>query len=71
MDQICSRSLLPPDFEFPTRVPPLIVVEIGLSLLTYHLYVMTESDGKDGLVVRCCGPIEVIDAFRYAVIPSQ
>lgn len=63
--------LLPPNLDFPTRIPPLIFVEIRLPLLTYHLYVVTESYGKDGLVVWCCGPIEVIDGSGCAVIFPQ
>ena len=61
---------LPPNLECPTSVPPFILVEICRSLLAYHLHVMAKSDGKDGLVVRSCGPIEVIDRFRCAAVAA-
>ena len=67
--QIPSRLFSPPNLEFPARIPPMILVEICLPLLTYHLYMMAKSDRKDGLTTRRRGPIEIIDGFRYAVVP--
>ena len=70
LNQIFRRLVLPPNLDFPTRIPPLVFVEICHSLLTYHLYVVAEAYRKDGLVARCCGPIEVIDALGDAVITA-
>ena len=61
---------LPPDLEFPTRIPPVIIVEISFSLLTYHLHVMAKPDRKDGLIIRSRRPIEVIDGLRCAAVVS-
>ena len=65
------RRLLPPNLELPTRIPPLIFIEIRLPLLTDHLYVVTKSYRKNGLVVWRRRPIEVIDGTGRAVISSQ
>ena len=48
----------------------MIFVKICLPLLTNHFYVMTESDRKDGLFIRCRGPIEIVDRLGYAFIAS-
>ena len=69
-DQMVQKPVSPPDLEFPTRIPPFIIVEISLSLLTYHFYVMTKPDREDGLIIRSRRPIEVIDGLRCAAVVS-
>jgi hypothetical protein len=69
-DQIVRKLVSPPDLEFPTCIPPFVFVEVCLSLLTYHFYVMTEPDSEDGLIIRGRGPIEVVDGLRWTTIIS-
>jgi hypothetical protein len=67
LSRFCE-SLLPPNLEFPTSIPPFVLIEICFSLLAYNLYVMAEPDRKDGLIVWSRRPIEVINRFRCTVI---